>query len=96
MRKMLHPLHTGMYQLLGYIINGFVLVINNGFILNYGAAVPDTTVTYCISFTHTPRITIGLIGSGSNPGHHIYSTSLTGFKSGNSNGWTFHWIATGY
>ena len=72
------------------------LAINNGFTIQHGGGAPDTTVTYCISFTHIPRITIGLIGSGSNPGHHIYNISLTGFKSGNNNGWGFHWIAIGY
>ena len=72
------------------------LAINNGLIIQHGAAEADKTVTYCISFTYKSNITIGLIGSGSNPGHHIYNISLTGFKSGNSNGWVFNWIAIGY
>ena len=49
-----------MYHLLGYIINGSVLVINNGLLINFGTAAPQNNrqFTFPCAFSSSYSVTV--------------------------------------
>ena len=67
MGKMLHPSPIGMHQMLGYIINGSVLVINNCLIIQWGwrATTNQGTLTVNLPITYT-KFYVCIVGKGDN------------------------------